>query len=53
MVKVAKGLKPLAGDSLRRASIAEYMSDHVDEFDAEFALAEYKTLMTKLEKVYE
>ena len=49
MVNVAKGLKPLRGHALRRARVAEYMSDHIENFDKEDGLAEYKTLMDTLE----
>ena len=51
MVKVAQGLSPLSGDSLRRAQIAEYMSDHVDDFDASAGLEEYNALMSELDKI--
>ncbi len=50
MVKVAKGLKPLSGDSLRRAQQADYMSDCFEAFDARAGLSEYTNLMRQLEK---
>jgi len=49
MVNVAKGLKPLSGKALRRARVAEYMSDHIDNFDKAEGLAEYESLMNTLE----
>ena len=49
MVNVAKGIKPLSGKALRRAKVAEYMSDHIEPFDRGAALAEYSGLMDTLE----
>lgn len=49
MVKVAKGLKPLREKSLRRAKIAELISDPVEAFDKQAALIEYENLMMMLE----
>lgn len=50
MVKVAKGLKLLAGESLRRAQVADYMADHTDPFDFADGLAEYTKLMAQIGK---
>ena len=47
MVEVAQGLKPLSGNSARRASLAEYMTDHMESFDVHKAIVEYQTLMGK------
>jgi len=48
MVKVAKGLKPLEGDSLRRAKLAETATAGYEEFDLEAGLDEYTAIMTQL-----
>lgn len=45
MVKIAKGLRPLKGEALRRATMAELMSDVAESFDKTSALAEYDGLM--------
>lgn len=50
MVKIAKGLSPLKGESLRRAEMAELMSDTVVSFDEAAGLAEYTDLMKILER---
>lgn len=51
MVKVAIGLKPLEGQSLRRAKQAELMSDYSDPFDAEAGLVEFTKLMGQLDNI--
>lgn len=50
MVKVAKGLKPLAGDSLRRAMQAELMTEYIETFDLKDALVEFADLIGQLDK---
>ena len=46
MVKVASGIKPLTGKSLKRAQIADIMSIPCDDFDAaSSALVEYEGLV--------
>ncbi|MCF6275160.1 MAG: beta-N-acetylhexosaminidase [Robiginitomaculum sp.] len=49
MVKVAKGLKPLAGDALRRAQLADLMAECFEPFSHATALEEYTKLMAQLE----
>jgi len=49
MVNVAKGLKPLDGESLLRAQQAEAMVDIFDPFNAASALEEFTELMPQLE----
>ena len=49
MVKVAKGLQLLTGDSLLRAYKAEALAQNVEAFDAASALAEYTQLMRPLD----
>ena len=51
MVNVAKGLQPLSGDSLRRAQIADIMSEMYEPFDAISGLEEYTGLMEQLDKL--
>ena len=48
MVKVAKGLEALTGDSLRRAKLAETATEGYEEFDLEAGLDEYTAIMTQL-----
>ncbi len=48
MVKVAKGLKPLDGDSLRRARLADGATAGYEAFDLEAGLDEYMSIMTQL-----
>ncbi|MBL4871210.1 MAG: beta-N-acetylhexosaminidase [Robiginitomaculum sp.] len=50
MVKVANGIKSLAGKSLKRAQIADIMSIPCDDFDAVCAFVEYENLMALLDK---
>jgi len=50
MVKVAIGLRPLGGESLRRALSAEASVHEPQGFDAISGLEEYTNLMKKLEK---
>ncbi len=49
MVKVAKGVLPLEGNSLRRAQIAMHMADDVEVLDASDAKEELDALMRILE----
>jgi len=49
MVNVAKGLKPLAGDSLRRARQAELLPEFLEPINAASALEEYTALMRQLD----
>ncbi len=49
MVQVAKGLRPLGGDSLRRAKLAETTAELQEEFDVNAGLEEYTALMTQLD----
>ncbi len=49
MVKVAKGLKPLTGDSLRRAQQAELRNALIEPINTETALEEYEALMRQLD----
>lgn len=51
MVKVAKGLKPLSGDSLRRAEHADLMAEYSEPFNSASALEEYTELMRQLDPV--
>lgn len=51
MVKVAKGLKPLEGNSLRRAQMADLMSEYFEPFDAKSGRAEFTALMRQLDKI--
>ena len=45
MVKVAKGAKPLRGDALRRAAMAEFYASRPEGFDAEAGQAELDNLL--------
>jgi beta-N-acetylhexosaminidase len=51
MVNVAKGLKALTGDSLKRAQQAETMVDIFDPFNAVSAREEFTELMRQLEPI--
>ncbi|PHR91117.1 MAG: beta-N-acetylhexosaminidase [Robiginitomaculum sp.] len=45
MVQIAKGLKPLTGESMRRAELAWLMSEYAMDFDVQQGLSEYENLM--------
>jgi len=49
MVNVAKGLKPLTGESLRRAQQAELLPEFLEPINQASALEEYTALMSQLE----
>lgn len=48
MVKIAKGLRRLDGAALRRAKIAELISEEICDFDPVQALIEYDHLVAKM-----
>jgi len=50
MVKIAKGLSPLAGESLRRTHLAENLAESYEDFDPKAGLEEYTSLMEQLDR---
>ncbi len=53
MVNVAKGLSPLSGESLRRAQLADLMSNPYETFNPVSALEEYESLIALMDKTDE